>query len=484
MEYTYTVTDADGDTDTETFNIIITQDNTPSFGSSTIADRVHVKDIATTSETLPAATGGDTPLTYSLSPTLPTGMSFNATSRELSGTPSVTKAQTTYTYTVTDKDNDTATLTFKLTVEADTNPSLSSTVSNQTYRQSSAITALTLPAATSGNAPLTYTLARTTGTPALPPGLSFDASTRQLTGTPTGAQSAVQYTYTVTDADGDTDTQTFNITITAYSLVVSNIMQEAEPKVTQKATLTIVNHTDAWYYKYTAPNLATTCATVSAGTTTAGLTGLTAGTSYSLKAYVDKSGCLANTEAKELGTVTFLTKLAKTADVKVTKVPDPNTTDLAVAWTAVPSATNYKVQWKLDSEQWGANNQEATVTSGTTYTITNLTNRTDYTIRVMATNATNEGAWSAETPVSSKNVSQGTKGVTLSETELKLLEDTGSATYTVVLTAAPEADVTVTPSVANKDNTDTNTYATVSGPLTLYHQQLGNATNCNCNGKR
>ena len=58
-------------------------------------------------------------------------MSFNATSRKLSGTPSVTKAQTTYTYIVTDKDNDTATLTFKLTVEADTEPSLSGTVSDQ-----------------------------------------------------------------------------------------------------------------------------------------------------------------------------------------------------------------------------------------------------------------------------------------------------------------------------------------------------------------
>ena len=215
VEYTYTVTDADGDTDTETFNITITQDNTPSFGSGTIADRVHVKDIATTSVTLPAATGGDTPLTYSLSPTLPTGMSFNATSRELSGTPSVTKAQTTYTYTVTDKDNDTATLTFKLTVEADTNPSLSGTVSNQSYHQNSAVTALTLPAATSGNAPLTYTLARSSGTPALPPGLTFNASTRQLTGYANrNAVSGGVYLHGDGCRRRPRDTETFNITIT------------------------------------------------------------------------------------------------------------------------------------------------------------------------------------------------------------------------------------------------------------------------------
>ena len=83
-------------------------------------------------------------------------------------------------------------------------------------------------------------------------------------------------------------------------------------------------------------------------------------------------------------------------------------------------------------------------------------------------NGTGTGAWSTEEPVASQAVSQGTnKGVTLSETELKLLEDTGSATYTVVLTAAPTADVIVTPAVANKNSTDTKTYATVSGSLTF-----------------
>ena len=211
--YTYTVTDANGDTATAVFNITITQDNTPSFGSSTITDKVYVKDAAITTVTLPAATGGDTPLTYSLSPALPTGLSFDASSRQLSGTPTVLKTQTTYTYTVTDDDDDTDTLTFKLTVEADTQPSLGS-VSDQSYHQNSAITTLTLPAATGGNTPYTYTLKKTSGTPTLPPGLSFTASSRQLSGTPTGHQAAASYTYKVTDADGDTATRTFNITIT------------------------------------------------------------------------------------------------------------------------------------------------------------------------------------------------------------------------------------------------------------------------------
>ena len=258
-------------------------------------------------------------------------------------------------------------------------------------------------------------------------------------------------------SDRSTSTAPTTSTASATSAVAALNATSIEAET---ATLSIVNHSSAWHYKYTAPRLAITCTEVSAGTTTAGLTGLTAGTEYSLKAYVDQIDCQNNTEAKELGTVTFLTKPAQTTGVAVTVAPN-NSTDLAVSWTAVQSATSYKVQWKLNSEQWGANNQEATVTSGTTYTIANLTNRSSYTIRVAAVNGTGTGGWSTEEPVAPD------KDVTLSETELKLLEDTGSDTYTVVLTAAPTADVTVTPAVANKNSTDTNTYATVSGSLTF-----------------
>ena len=70
------------------------------------------------------------------------------------------------------------------------------TIGNQSYEPHQAIGTLSLPAATSGNGPLTYAL-----TPALPAGLRFDAATRTLSGTPTGARPATTYTYTATDAD-------------------------------------------------------------------------------------------------------------------------------------------------------------------------------------------------------------------------------------------------------------------------------------------
>ena len=69
------------------------------------------------------------------------------------------------------------------------------------------------------------------------------------------------------------------------------------------ATLTIGGHTGAWWYERTAPSGDTTCHSVAAGTTTANLSSLTAGTSYTYKAY-DKSGC---NSADEIATATFTT---------------------------------------------------------------------------------------------------------------------------------------------------------------------------------
>ena len=68
------------------------------------------------SQTLAAGSGGDTPLTYAASP-LPAGLSFNSSTRVISGTPT-TAGSTNVTYTVTDDDGDTDTDTFVITVAA------------------------------------------------------------------------------------------------------------------------------------------------------------------------------------------------------------------------------------------------------------------------------------------------------------------------------------------------------------------------------
>ena len=93
-------------------------DTTPGFGTGTIADQTYTQNAAIATLTLPEATGGNGTLTYSLTPTAPAGLAFDATNRTLTGTPTAVQSATAYTYTVTDGDGDTATLAFNITIEA------------------------------------------------------------------------------------------------------------------------------------------------------------------------------------------------------------------------------------------------------------------------------------------------------------------------------------------------------------------------------
>ena len=219
---TWKVEDTDGDTDSEDFTITVeATDTAPNFGNETVPDQSYVKDLEIDPLQLPAATGGDGTLTYSLTPVLPAGLAFSAATRQITGTPTATQAATTYTYKVADADTDTSasdedTLTFTITVGDDSAPSFGAkTVPNKSYVQGQAILTLQLPEATGGNGALTYSL-----TPALPAGLTFSAATRRIAGTPTAAKAATTYTYKVADADANTvasdaDTLTFTIGVIA-----------------------------------------------------------------------------------------------------------------------------------------------------------------------------------------------------------------------------------------------------------------------------
>lgn len=67
---------------------------------ATLADATVTEDSAITPITVPVATGGVAPYTYAVSG-LPAGLSFNTTSRVISGTPT-TAGTSTVTLTVTD----------------------------------------------------------------------------------------------------------------------------------------------------------------------------------------------------------------------------------------------------------------------------------------------------------------------------------------------------------------------------------------------
>ncbi len=206
--YTLTATDEDGDAAMLTFTLaVVATDLTPSFGDSTVtAQRYRIGTAIRI--TLPRATGGDGSLTYTLTPELPSELTFDATTRVLSGTPREVLTETTYTLTATDEDGDVAMLTFTLSVASDRRPSFGdSTMTAQRYVIGASVS-LTLPEATGGDGVLVYILL-----PFLPNGLRFDADTRTISGTPSKALTATEYTFSALDADGDMASLTFPLEV-------------------------------------------------------------------------------------------------------------------------------------------------------------------------------------------------------------------------------------------------------------------------------
>lgn len=147
------------------------------------------------------------PLTYTLSThahDIVSGLSFDAATQTISGTPTTVTPETDYTYTVTDYDGDTDEPMFSITVtrtEPDTSPTFGSEmITDKVY--------LTGTAVTGGNPPVTYRI-----TPPLPAGLRFNSNTRIISGTPTRASSTT-YMGAVTDRNEDTAEVSFMLSVT------------------------------------------------------------------------------------------------------------------------------------------------------------------------------------------------------------------------------------------------------------------------------
>ena len=154
-----------------------------------------------TTETV-TSTGGAV-VSYSVSPSLPAGLSLDTSTGAISGTPTAVTSSANYTITATNTGGtDTATMTI---VVNDIAPSISYGSTSITLTKGTAMTTETVTS--TGGAVVSYSVS-----PSLPAGLSLDTSTGAISGTPTAVTSSASYTITATNTGG-TDTATMTIVV-------------------------------------------------------------------------------------------------------------------------------------------------------------------------------------------------------------------------------------------------------------------------------
>ncbi|MBD3584108.1 beta strand repeat-containing protein, partial [Flavobacterium selenitireducens] len=169
-------------------------------------------------------------VSYSISPALPSGLSFNTATGVISGTPTAITATATYTVTATNSGGST---TFGIVITVnDEAPSALSYNTPNVFTVGTAITSLT-PTVTGDVT--TYAIS-----PSLPAGLSFDTGTGIISGTPTSASAQTTYTVTASNSGGNT---TFDVVITVNEAAPSDLTYNTPNIFTVGTAIVVLNPT-------------------------------------------------------------------------------------------------------------------------------------------------------------------------------------------------------------------------------------------------
>ncbi|WP_280822736.1 putative Ig domain-containing protein [Pseudaminobacter soli (ex Li et al. 2025)] len=201
--FTVTISDANGASATATFNLAV---NGSLAATQAVTSTALTVDHAATPFIPVTGGGGTAPLSHSVSPSLPAGMSFDSANGRVSGTPTATLPATPFTVTVTDANGATATATFSLTVNGAV--TATTAIPSTILTANHAVTAFAPVAGSGGTGALSYSVS-----PSLPAGLSFNTATGQITGTPTATLAATTFTVTVTDVNGASASTSFALAV-------------------------------------------------------------------------------------------------------------------------------------------------------------------------------------------------------------------------------------------------------------------------------
>ncbi|MBB2149771.1 Ig-like domain-containing protein [Pedobacter gandavensis] len=226
-----TVTDAEGKTASNTYPVNV--------GPALVLPPATLADgnvgVAYTPQTIPAATGGTSPYTYTAS-NLPLDLTFDPITRVISGTPAQSGLYSVLV-TVTDNMGTKATNTYSLRViGALSLPSAA--LADGTV--GTAYPAVVLPSVTGGTGPYTYTSAN------VPAGLTFDPATNTLSGTPT-IGGTFTFQITAKDAANNTTTTDYVIKVKVADPVLASTGACSGTTATLSATNSLPGITYNWY---------------------------------------------------------------------------------------------------------------------------------------------------------------------------------------------------------------------------------------------
>ena len=378
------------------------QDLTPSFGAATIADWNVAQNAAIAAFALPEASGGDGTLSYALTPDLPAGLTLDAATRTVSGTPTALQAATSYSWTATDADGDSASLSFTMQVLT---PAHLLTFGDASVRDLDWLVYwvewdMQLPAATGGLGAVSYAL-----TPTLPEGLAFTASDRRIKGwgSARGVSDFKTYTLTATDAVGQEASLTFKFKLGYIrpAIPANFTAQAGNGQVTldwDDPDDPNVDYYELRYRKgggFSGDGGWTKIAGSSGATTSHVVTGLENGAQYAFQirsAHV-KPGAYIN-ESQPSVTVTAVPNAVPGAPTGLTAVGGNG--GLALAWTLPTSTTaieKQQLRWKVTSALPFTASDAWTDIAGdaTSHQVTGLSNGIAVSVELRAVNGLGAG---------------------------------------------------------------------------------------------